>query len=89
MVPVFCLEGPVQEATSLDVRSFITFPFVLMMVGVFLFVLLAPIVKLLRRTGHHAIRCLLAILPGLNFIAFWIFAFKPWPTDKTSAKIGN
>ena len=89
MVPVFCLEGPVQEATSWDVRSFITFPFVLMMVGVFLFVLLVPIVKLLRRTGHHAIWCLLAILPGLNFIAFWIFAFKPWPTDKTSAKIGN
>jgi len=30
-------------------------PFVLMMVGVFLFVLLIPIIKLLRRTGHHAI----------------------------------
>jgi hypothetical protein len=89
MVPVFGVEGPVQEATSWDRRSFITFPFVLMMVGVFLFVLLVPIIKLLERTGHHAIWCLLALLPGLNFIAFWIFAFKPWPTDKTSAKIGN
>jgi hypothetical protein len=79
----------VQEATSWDLRSFITFPFVLMMVGGFLFVLLVPIIKLLRRTGHHAIWCLLALLPGLNFIAFWIFVFKPWPTDKTSAKIGN
>jgi uncharacterized membrane protein YhaH (DUF805 family) len=89
MVSVFCLEGLVQEAISWDAKSFITFPFVLMMVGVFLLVLLVPIVKLLRRTGHHAIWCLLAILPGLNFIAFWIFAFKPWPTDKTSAKIGD
>ena len=62
-----------------DVRSFITFPVVLMMVGVFVFVLLVSIAKLLRRTGHHAIWCLLALLPGLNFIAFWIFAFKPWP----------
>jgi hypothetical protein len=82
----------VQEATSWDVRdvrSFITFPVVLMMVGVFVFVLLVPIGKLLRRTGHRAIWCLLALLPGLNFIAFWIFAFKPWPTDKTSADRGN
>ena len=78
-----------QRATSWDLRSFITFPLLLMMVGVFLFVLLVPIIKLLRRTGHQAIRCLLALLPGLNFIAFWIFAFKPWPTDKTSAKIGD
>ena len=89
MVPGFCLDGPVQEATSWDVKSFITFPFVLMMVGVFLLVLLVPIVKLLRRTCHHAIWRLLAILPGLNFIAFWIFAFKSWSTDKTSSKIGN
>jgi hypothetical protein len=78
-----------QEAYTWDLRSFLTFPFVLMMVGGFLFVLLVPIIKLLRRTGHHAIWCLLSLLPGLNFIAFWIFAFKPWPTDKTSVRIGN
>ena len=80
-----------QEATSWDVRSLVTFPVpvVLMMVGVFIFVLLVPIAKLLRRTGHHAIWCLLALLPGLNFIAFWIFAFKPWPTDTTSVTRGN
>ena len=75
--------------TSWDVRSLITFPYVFMMLGAFLLVLLVPIAKLLRRTGHRAIWCLLAILPGLNFIAFWIFAFKPWPTDKTSATRGN
>jgi uncharacterized protein YqhQ len=79
----------VQEATSWDVRSFITFPVVLMIVGVFVFVLLVPIVKLLRRTGHRAIWCVLALLPGLNVIAFWIFAFKPWPTDKPSTNRGN
>jgi len=79
----------VQEATSWDVRSFITFPVVLMIACGFVFVLLVPIAKLLRRTGHHAIWSLLALLPGLNFMAFWIFAFKPWPTDKISANRGN
>jgi hypothetical protein len=78
-----------QQATSWDVRSFITLPVVLMIIGVVVFVLLVPIARLLRRTGHHAIWCLLALLPGLNFIAFWIFAFKPWPTDRTSANRGN
>jgi hypothetical protein len=79
----------VQESTAWDVRSLMTFPFVFMMFGVFFFALLIPIIKLLRRTGHHAMWSLLALLPGLNFIAFWIFAFKPWPTDKPSANIGN
>jgi hypothetical protein len=73
-----------QASTSWDVRSLVTVPSFVMMVGVTLFVFLVPIIKLLRRTGHHAFSCLLAVVPRLNFIAFWIFAFKPWPTDRTS-----
>ena len=38
---------------------------------------------------HHPILCLFAIVPVLNLIAFWFFAFKPWPTDKKSANAGN
>jgi hypothetical protein len=79
----------VQGATAWDVRSVITVPVLLVTVCGFVFVILVPIAKLLKRTGHHAIWCLLALLPGLNFIAFWIFAFKPWPTDKASAIRGN
>jgi hypothetical protein len=51
----------------------------------FLFLVLVPLVKLLRRTGHNPAWCLFAIFPGLNLIAFWHFAFKPWPTDKKSS----
>jgi hypothetical protein len=29
--------------------------------------------------------CLLAIFTGANVIAFWVFAFKPWPTDAKSS----
>jgi hypothetical protein len=72
-----------MQATSWDIRSL--FPHhVVMLLGVFLFLILVPVVKLLRRTGHHPVWCLLTIFPGLNLLAFWFFAFKPWPTDAKS-----
>ncbi len=75
-----------EAATSWDLRSLVMFPKFLVMAGLTLFVFFVPIIKLLRRTGHHAIWCLFALVPGLNLIAFWIFAFKPWPTDRASVK---
>jgi hypothetical protein len=56
---------------------------------ILLFLLLVPVVKLLRRTGHHPVWGLFAIVPALNLIAFWLFAFKPWPTDKKPTNAGN
>lgn len=73
-----------EAATSWDVRSIFTIPIFLMMSCVYLFLVLVPVIKLLRRTGHHPFWSLFAILPGLNLIAFWLFAFKPWPTDKST-----
>jgi hypothetical protein len=58
--------------------------FFLIVMLVCIFVIVVPIVKLLRRTGHHPLWSLFVIFPALNVIAFWIFAFKPWPTDKPS-----
>ena len=78
-----------MEAKTIDIMSLITYQVIHIMLGVFLFVLLVPVIKLLRRTGHHPLWCLLAIFPGLNAIAFWFCAFKPWPTEKKSANIGN
>jgi predicted PurR-regulated permease PerM len=68
-----------------DIRSFFNDETLTLTLGVFLFLLLVPVVKLLRRTGHNAAWSLLSIIPGLNVIAFWLFAFKPWPTGKTRA----
>ena len=81
-----------QEAPAVtwDLRSvFMSAPIhtsvlVLGMLGVFLSLLLVPVIKLLRRTGHHPLWSLLAILPVMNLGALWFFAFKPWPTDKQS-----
>ena len=70
-----------EAATSWDIRSLLTYPSLIVSTLGVLFVFLIPIIKLLRRTGHSALWCLFAFFPGVNLIAFWIFAFKPWPTD--------
>jgi hypothetical protein len=69
-----------QEAVAMDLRSLRVLFLVLSFVS--LFVLFVPLAKLLRRTGHNPLWSLVAIFPGLNLIAFWFFAFKPWPVDK-------
>src|SRR5215469_12474112 len=45
----------------------------------FSFLLVVPVVKLLRRTGHHSAWSTFVVFPGLNLIAFWYFAFNPGP----------
>jgi hypothetical protein len=67
---------------AVDIRSLFTLPIVMTILGVSIFLLLVPVIKVLHRTGHHPLWCLFAIFPGLNLIALWLFAFKPWPTDK-------
>jgi hypothetical protein len=77
----------VQEASQWDLRSFPLYFLVALLVSVFL--VLVPIVQLLRRTGHSPVWCILSVLPVLNLGALWFFAFKPWPTDKKSVATGN
>jgi hypothetical protein len=78
----------VQEAVQYDLRwLFYVHPFIVLFV--FLFFVAVPVVQILRRTGHNPVWCLLALVPGLNFLAFWFLAFKPWPTDKKPANTAN
>ena len=58
--------------------------FTLLLLFVFLFFVVVPVVQILRCTGHNPVLCLLALVPGLNFLAFWFLAFKPWSTEKKS-----
>ena len=76
-----CLfDGGNMEAV--DIRSLFTLPIVMTILVVSIFLLLVPVIKVFRRTAHHPLWGLFAIFPGLNLIALWLFAFKPWPTDK-------
>jgi len=46
---------------------------------------LVPTSKILRRTGHSGWWSLLAFIPALNWVGFWVLAFVRWPAvDKTS-----
>jgi hypothetical protein len=37
---------------------------------VFFFLVLVPVVRILRRTGHNPVWCLLTLVPGLTFLLF-------------------
>ncbi len=43
---------------------------------VFLFLFLPPAGKILWRTGHNPLWCVLALFPGLNLGAFWFLAVQ-------------
>jgi hypothetical protein len=47
-------------------------------------VMIFPVVRIIRRTGHSGWWCLLLFVPVLNWVALWIFAYAKWPAvDKT------
>ncbi len=75
-----------QEAQSWDLRSF---PLPIVFLAVFLFLSIFPAVRILQRTGHNPVWCVLAIFPVVNLLAFWFLAFKSWPTDKMRVRLNN
>ena len=74
-----------QSGTSWDLRNIAVSPIFMMFLSVFalvwLAIILVPFGKILKRTGHPAARCIVFIIPFVNLIALWIFAFKHWPTN--------
>jgi hypothetical protein len=40
-----------------------------------------PIVRVLKRTGFSGWWVLLMVVPLVNIIALWIYAFAPWKID--------
>ncbi len=54
------------------------------LIGFMLFVLLFvfPISKILGRIGFSGWWSLLALVPLVNIIALWVFAFMEWPSGQ-------
>jgi hypothetical protein len=73
-----------ESTTSWDIRSLypmgLLLPLAFLTISLLLFML--PAGKILRRTGHNPLWCVLALFPFLNLVALWFFAFKSWPLDK-------
>ena len=58
--------------------------------GIFIilsFLVLSPIIKILRRTGYSEWWALLLYVPLFNIVALWLFAYGRWPkTGASSAR---
>lgn len=54
-------------------------PVALMMLPIFYGLFLYPYVRILRRTGNSGWWVLVLLIPGVNLVAIWIFAFAGWP----------
>jgi hypothetical protein len=53
--------------------------------GILAVLVLIPVARILHRTGHSRLWCLLAVVPLVNMIGIWILAYVRWPgVDKTS-----
>ena len=51
------------------------------LVGVII-VVLYPVGRILGRLGFSPFWSLLALVPLVNFISLWVFAFIDWPRDR-------
>lgn len=53
------------------------------MIWVFLAIIyLIPAARILRKAGFSGWLCLLLLVPLLNLIMYWIFAFVRWPVER-------
>ncbi len=58
----------------------------LFFVLIFSFIYVIPFWKILQRVGHSPGWSLLVMIPFVNFIALYVFAFSRWPIDDKLTK---
>ena len=54
-------------------------PMGIVMLIVYAVVLCVPVAAILKRVGFSAWWSILALIPLVNLVALWIFAFSDWP----------
>ena len=47
---------------------------------IFLVVFVAPAVKILNKAGYSGWWCILSLIPIVNVIFLWVFAYADWPS---------
>jgi len=50
---------------------------------------LFPVAKILGRTGHSRWWCVLTLIPLVNWIALWVFAWAKWPVESRPPVVGG
>jgi len=63
----------------------------LVMLLIILTLVLYPVWRIVKRTGHSPWWSLLMFIPLVNFIGLWTLAFAPWPAieNKPGFSDGN
>jgi len=52
-----------------------------MVVGIWLFVLVFPMWRIATKAGFSGVWSLLMLVPLLNIVMMWVFAFAKWPVQ--------
>jgi len=47
-----------------------------------------PVARILKRTGFNPWRALLILVPVVNLIGLWVFAFGRWPVESDQQTLG-
>src|ERR1035438_8861693 len=55
---------------------------------VFVLIVLIPAGRILRRTGYSPWYCLLLLIPLVNIVMIFVFAFSTWPVDRAPRGYG-
>jgi len=69
---------------SSDSFSFV--PFIIFIV--FAAVMMIPYVKIIQKAGYSGWWVLVMLVPIVNFIMLWVFAFVRWPVEERAAGMG-
>lgn len=51
--------------------------------------ILVPAWRIVSRAGFHGAWSLLILLPLVNLVALWLFAFQTWPRDRGAQPPGS
>ncbi|MGH8061619.1 MAG: hypothetical protein ACREO7_06355 [Pseudoxanthomonas sp.] len=50
----------------------------------FVFGYLVPLWRIVNKAGFHGALSLLALIPFVNVVMLWVFAFVRWPVERDS-----
>jgi len=48
--------------------------------------IIVPVARILKRVGITPWVSVLALVPIINLLGLWLFAFNPWPSDSAQAE---
>ncbi len=56
-----------------------------LIVFIYVAVIVVPIWHILKKAGYNAAFSLFALIPFVNIILLWVFAFSKWPIEKQNS----